>query len=82
MERVPGETLLLTVAYVHFCEFLRKRNMPVVKRQVFKQLVPPQIRDQYELGIRNDIHDLAGGGWHCGWKGIRVLDLERASKQE
>jgi len=78
LERVPGETLLLTDAYLHFCEFLRRRDMPTVKRQVFKALVPPVIQEQYELGIRNDIRDLTGGGWHCGWKGIRVLDLEPA----
>jgi hypothetical protein len=82
LERVPGETLLLTDAYLQFCEFLRRRDMPVVNRQVFKQLVPPQIRDQYELGIRNDLHDLAGGGWHSGWKGIRLLEVEPAIQQK
>jgi len=78
LERVPGETLLLTDAYSHFCEYLRRRDMPAVNRQVFKALIPPAIQEQYELGIRNDLRDLKGGGWHCGWKGIRVLDLEPA----
>jgi hypothetical protein len=54
--------------------------MPPVKRQVFKALVPPVIRQEYEIGIRNDLHDEPGGGWHCGWKGIRALDLEPAGQ--
>jgi hypothetical protein len=78
LERVPGETLLLTDAFDHFCEYLRRKNMPVVKRQMFKALIPPAIREQYELGIRNDLHDPSGGGWHSGWKGIRVMDMEQA----
>jgi hypothetical protein len=73
LERVPGETLLITDAFLHFCEYLRKRNMPPVNRQVFKTLIPPAIRQEYEISIRNDIRDLEGGGWHCGWKGIRAL---------
>jgi hypothetical protein len=55
--------------------------MPAVKRQVFKALVPPAIQEQYDLGIRNDLHDLEGGGWHCGWKGIRALHLEPAGQE-
>ena len=80
LERVPGETLLITDAYQHFCEYLKKRNMPAVKRQVFKSLVPPFIREKYEISIRNDIRDLEGGGWHCGWKGIRALQPQPASR--
>jgi hypothetical protein len=52
--------------------------MPAVKRPVFKSLARPAIQKAYEIGIRNDIQDLDGGGWYCGCKGIRDLDLVTA----
>jgi len=82
LERQAGETLLLTDAYVAFCDYLRKKNMAPVKRKTFKSLVPPVIQDEFNLGIRNDLHEQDGGGWHCGWKGIRALDLEPVEQSQ
>jgi hypothetical protein len=82
LERVPGETLTLTDAYIHFCEYLRKRNMPPVKRKVFKDLVPPAVKEEYDLGIRNDIQDPEGNKWQRGWKGIGILDPELALQED
>jgi hypothetical protein len=36
------------------------------------------VKEEYDLGIRNDIRGLQGDGWHCGWKGIRAVDLQAA----
>jgi len=81
LERIPGETLTLTDAYIHFCEYLRKRNMPPVKRKVFKDLVPPVVKEEYDLGIRNDIQDPEGNKWSRGWKGIGILATEMAVQE-
>jgi hypothetical protein len=79
LERVPGETLLLTDAYVHFCQYLRSRGMEPVKRKVFKDLVLPVVKEEYDLGVRNDIRG-QGEGWHSGWKGIRAGNVDAAVK--
>jgi hypothetical protein len=55
--------------------------MPPVKRRVFKDLVPPAIQQQYAVGIRHDVVDKAGDGWHYGWKGIHAVDLEAAVQE-
>jgi len=81
LERVPGETLLLTDAYLQFCEYLRSRGMEPVQRRIFKKLVPPVIQQEFELGIRNDIRGLEGAGWHCGWKGIRAVEVEAGGEK-
>lgn len=81
LERVPGETLLLTDAYLHFCEYLRRRDMAPVNRKTFKDLVPPVIQQQFDLGIRNDLHGEASGGMHRGWSGIGILEPEAAAQQ-
>jgi hypothetical protein len=68
-------------AYVHFCEYLSKRKMPPVNRKVFKHLVPPVVKEQFDLGIRNDLQDQAGDKWQRGWKGIGVLEPEVAVQE-
>lgn len=73
IERQAGEALSLNQAYVHFCEFLKQRHLPKVKRHEFKNLVPPMIREEFDLGIRNDLEKECGGS--SGWKGIRALKL-------
>ena len=80
LERQAGEVLTVTDAYVHFCQYLKNKNMPAVKRKEFKALVPAAIQEQFDLGIRNDLHDQAKSEWHSGWKGIRALDLEPAGQ--
>jgi len=78
LERIPGETLLLTDAYLYFCEYLRKKNMPPVNRRVFKDLIPAVIKEEYDLGVRNDLMNETGDKWQRGWKGIGILEPEAA----
>jgi hypothetical protein len=61
---------------VHFCQYLKSKNMPAVKRKEFKALVPAAIQEQFDLKIRNDLREPEGDRWHAGWKGIRALDIE------
>jgi hypothetical protein len=55
LERIPGEILTVNDAYVHFCEYLSRRKMPPVNRKIFKSLVPPVVKEHFDLGIRNDL---------------------------
>ncbi len=80
LERIPGEILTVNDAYVHFCQYLSKRKMPPVNRKIFKNLVPPVVKQQFDLGIRNDLQDETGDKWQRGWKGIGIL--ERAAAVE
>jgi hypothetical protein len=73
MERQAGEVVTVNDAYVHFCEYLKDKSLPPVKRKQFKSLLRPAVQEQFDLGIRNDLQDQAAGRWHCGWKGIRIL---------
>jgi hypothetical protein len=82
LERIPGEILTLTDGYAYFLEYLRKRNMPPVNRKVFNDLVPPIVKEEHDLGIRNDIHDETGDKWQRGWKGIGVLEPEAALQED
>jgi len=76
LERQAGEVLTLNDGYALFLEYLKRRDMAPVNRKVFKELVPPAVKDQFDLGIRNDLKDQAGGGWHSGWQGIRAQGVE------
>jgi hypothetical protein len=50
--------------------------MDPVKRGVFRGMFSPIIREVFDLGLRNDIHDPITKHQTAGWKGIRALDLE------
>ena len=76
MERQAGEILPLNTAYLVFCDYLKKKSMPQVKRGVFKGMFAPIVRDVFDLGLRNDIIDPVTKHQTAGWKGIRTLDLE------
>jgi hypothetical protein len=47
---------------------------------VLIHIVPPAVKEEFDLGIRNDIRT-EGEGWHCGWKEIKAVDLELAGKE-
>lgn len=76
LERQPGEILPLTTAYLVFCEYLKQKSMDPVKRGVFRGMFSPIIREVFDLGLRNDIHDPVTKHQTAGWKGIRTLNLE------
>jgi hypothetical protein len=81
LERVPGEILTVNDAYAHFLVYLNKRKMPPVNRKIFKNLVPAVVKDQFNLGVRNDLQDQAGDKWQRGWKGIGILEPELAAQK-
>jgi hypothetical protein len=46
----------------------------LLKRQVFKPMFAPLIREQFDLGLRNDIVGL-NQRQTAGWKTLRALDF-------
>ena len=76
LERMPGEILPLSTAYLVFCEYLKTKSMPGVKRSIFKGMFSPIIREVFNVGLRNDIIDPGTNRQTAGWKGIHTLDLE------
>jgi hypothetical protein len=74
LEKRPGEILTLSTAYLLFSEFLKRKQMDPVKRQVFKPMFAPLIREQFDLGLRNDI---VGQNQRqtAGWKNLRAVDF-------
>lgn len=39
------------------------------------------VKEEYDLGIRNDLQDETGDKWQRGWKGIGILEPEPALKE-
>jgi hypothetical protein len=74
LERRPGEILTLSTAYSLFTEFLKGKQMEPVKPQVFKPMFAPLIREQFDLGLRNDVVG-ANQKQTAGWKNLRALDF-------
>ena len=81
LERIPDEILTVNDAYVHFCQYLSKRKLPPLNRRVFKHLMPPVVKEQFDLGVRNDLQDETGNKWQRGWKGIGILEPEVAVQE-
>jgi len=74
LEKQEGGLLTFNAAYFMFLEFLKRNQMSPLKRSRFKPIFAPLIRDQFELGLRND---LIGEKQKqtCGWKNLRMLEL-------
>ena len=81
LERQPGEVLTLTNAYLVFIEFLKQKSMVPVKRSIFKGMFAPLIRDAFNLGLRNDVIDLATNHQTAGWKGLRALEVQEMAEK-
>lgn len=71
IERDPGQILTLKCAYDLFCQFLKQKNMPVLTRAEVKVMLGELIREQYGLGLRNDLVSVESQVQQCGWKGLR-----------
>ena len=77
---------ILTVgqSFVLFKKFTASRNMPALKRSLFKSMMSEVIRDQYGLGVRNDLMNSETDKQQCGWKGLRPIGstLSAATKNQ
>ena len=75
LERDPGQILTLKYAYDLFSQFLKQKNMPVLTRAEVKIMLAELIREQFDLGLRNDLVSLENQTQQCGWKGLKVCEL-------
>ena len=68
----PGQILRLADAYNAFCNLLRQKELPEIKRSEFKHVVGPLIRQEFKVALRNDLPGLDGSGVR-GWKGVKMI---------
>jgi hypothetical protein len=68
----PGQILRLADAYAVFRGLLKLRDLPDMRRSEFKAVVAPLVRDQFNLGLRNDLISQESQVQQCGWKGLRL----------
>jgi len=66
-----GHILMLHDAYHAFCNLLKQRELEPLKRSVFKAMVVPLIREQFNVALRNDLPGVGSGV--RGWKGVKLL---------
>src|SRR5271170_6598838 len=71
----PGQILRLADAYAVFRSLLKQRDLPDIKRSEFKAVVGSLIRDQFDLGLRNDLISQQSQVQQCGWKGLRLGEV-------
>jgi hypothetical protein len=72
IERDPSQILTLRCAYELFSQFLKQKNMPVLTRPEVKGMLAELIREQFDLGLRNDLISDGTQVQQCGWKGLRL----------
>lgn len=75
IERDPGQILTLKCAYDLFSQFLKQKNMPVLTRPEVKVMLGELIREQYGLGLRNDLVSVESQVQQCGWKGLKLGEV-------
>lgn len=79
IERDPGQILTLKCAFELFSKFLKQKNMPVLTRPEVKVMLAELIREQYGLGLRNDLISQESQVQQCGWKGLRLGEAVAAA---
>ena len=66
-----GQVLMLHDAYTAFCKLLKQRELEPIKRNDFKAIVVPLIRDEFDVALRNDLVVDERQGVR-GWKNVRL----------
>jgi len=76
LSAILGQTLTLKCAYDLFCQFLKQKNMSVLTRPEVKVMLGELIREQYGLGLRNDLVSVESQVQQCGWKGLKLGEVQ------
>ena len=76
LEREAGQILPFNHAYLVFLDYLKQKSLPSVKRPIFKDMMCPLVREEFDLGLRNDLIVKEGEKQICGWKGLRMAGLD------
>ena len=72
LSKDPAKILTVTQAYVHFSEYLKRKEMAPLDRRDFKQMMAELIKEEFGLGLRNDLKEQETDKQKCGWKGLAV----------
>ncbi len=81
LEAKPNEILTMHHCYRLFSDFLQKRELSPLNRHLFNGLIPPMIREQFNLGVRKDLVD-QNQKYFSGWKGLQALDSTPAGTND
>jgi hypothetical protein len=54
---------------------LKQKNMPILTRPEVKVMLGELIREQYGLGVRNDLISQESQVQQCGWKGLKLGEV-------
>ena len=68
-------SLTVGQSFALFNQFAKARNMPALKRHLFKGMMAEVIRDAYGVGVRIDLKNPETEKQKCGWKGLRPVSL-------
>jgi hypothetical protein len=55
-----------------FLDYLKRKELPPIKRSTFKGIFSSLVRDAFDLGLRNDVIDQVSNKQTAGWKGLRA----------
>lgn len=75
MEKEPTTFLTVTDAYHLYTDFLEQRKLEAPDRRLFKPLVVPIVKEEWNVGLRNDLKDANGVG-KSAWKGLTASPLD------
>lgn len=76
LTRQPDLILTVTDAFSCYSQFLKRKDITPPKRELFKGLVAPVIREEFDLGLRNDLPG-ADNKQKCGWKGLKPAEVNQ-----
>jgi hypothetical protein len=65
----PAKTLTLPDAYQNFSRYCQSKGLKPIARKYFKGLLAEVLREEFGIGIRNDLRT-EDGRWTKGWTGL------------
>lgn len=74
LEPHEGSVLTIGQSFALFNQFAKSKNLPVMKRSLFKGMIADVVQEEFGLGLRNDIVNAETQKQGCGWKGLRVVE--------
>jgi hypothetical protein len=77
LTREPNVILTVTDAFSCYSQFLKTKELNPPKRELFKGLLAPIVREEFDLGLRNDLPG-QDSKQKCGWKGLRPAEVNQA----
>jgi len=81
LEKKDGEILTVIQAFKLFCHILQQRQLPMIKRSMFKVTMDDLMRDVHDLALRRDVRNSLGKAQE-GWKGIHLIEAEVLPTQD